>query len=831
MVRRGNERIEAQTGRKELIDSISIDRRKSKDSGLSFDRLRTDAIKLIEQFSGQQWTDYNLHDPGITILEQLLFALTDLAYRTEFDYEDYLVEPDGSIDLEKLGLHQPAEILTCRATTLLDFRKLILNAVPEVDNVWLKPIAPQESKQPYQGLYQISVKLSRELDADAQPEVIEKIKHTFYQSRNLCEDLGDFEVVRNIDYELCAEIEIDSGYNPADILARIYFDCAQRISSSVLISGYDQFVDPKPSFDQLFDGPFTENGFFIDKNLPQRQSEFVVSELFSVINRIDAVNHVQTISLSRHGETFPDMIVSNKADEAFDLKIPDSTNEIKVILKTSGRVLPVTSGEVIAKYDEINFKYNQSRSTAQDLTLLYPTLEGEVRPLDQYFSIQNQFPANYGINQMGVPASATTETKAKARQLKAYLLIFEQFLSNYLADLSNIRELFSPNSKRASTYAAQTLSSQQVHDLDAIYPDDAEQIIQQIVAKFDPYYDRKNRILDTLLSMYGERFSQNSLRHFSDYYSKDEVESVIIENKIAFLESIVKLGRDRGSASCYQASNPEPCGLALRVAMLLGMTYQQGYLCSAISEQNLELCHDPDYRQRYSDSAAFMLIDSNDDTYDFSQPPIQEAHASPSANALKNIAPVKVGSLPETLFRKGIYIKNYRIVAAPSTDHYHLAFMIDDEHCWVLDSYRDRHSAASAANDLRRYLIQLNKHSEGLHVIEHLLLRPSDSVFILKTNDEADYDFYSLRVSIVMPLWSKRCDNREFRQLAEETIRLNTPAHLLPKIIWLDYSQMQAFELLYQEWRKYFSEKDLQLVDQAALALAQFLNTRHSEKL
>ena len=41
--------------------------------------------------------------------------------------------------------------------------------------------------------------------------------------------------------------------------------------------------------------------------------------------------------------------------------------------------------------------------------------------------------------------------------------------------------------------------------------------------------------------MYGESFSQNSLRHFSDYYSKDEVESVIIENKIAFLESIVKL--------------------------------------------------------------------------------------------------------------------------------------------------------------------------------------------------------------------------------------------------------------------------------------------------
>ncbi|MCP4432952.1 MAG: hypothetical protein GY806_18420 [Gammaproteobacteria bacterium] len=820
-----------------MIDSVSIDRRKPEDSGISFGRLRTDAIKLIEQFSGQQWTDYNLHDPGITILEQLLYAITDLAYRTEFDYEDYLAELDGRINLEKLGLHQPAEILSCRATTLLDFRKMILNAVPEVDNIWLQAMASQDSKQPYQGLYQMSVKLSQELVGDALAKVIEKIKHTFYQSRNLCEDLGHFDIVENIDYELCAEIEIDSGYNPAHILARIYFGCAQRISSSVLISGYDQFVDPKPSFDQLFDGPYTENGFFIDRNLPPRQSEFVVSELFSIINAIDAVDHIQALSLSRHGETFPDTIVSKQAGEAFDLKVPNSASAIKVILKTNGRVLPVAFSDFMARYDEINFRYNRSRSTPQDLTLLYPTLEGEFRNLNQYFSIQNQFPANYGINQMGVPASAATETKAKARQLKAYLLIFEQFLTNNLASLSNIRELFSPDSKQLSSYASQSLSNRQINDLDAIYPENPDQIIKQIVAKFDRYHDRKSRLLDTLLGMYGESFNQNSLRHFSDYYSKNEVETVIIENKTAFLESIVKLSRDRGSAIHYQSSNPQPCGLALRVAMLLGMAHQDGYLCTAMREQCLELCGDQTYQQRFSDSAAFALIDSKGGVFDFSQPsletpsdllPITEVQSK-----VADLAPLKVNLLPETLFKNGIYINRYRIARDQSTDQYHLTFMIDDDHHWLLNSYPDKAAAARTANDLRQYLILLNKRSEGLHVVEHLLLRPKDSAFVLTTDDETDFDFYSFKISIVLPLWSKRCDNNEFRLLAEETIRLNTPAHILPKIIWFDLPQMQAFEWLYQQWLEQITETDIdaRLVDQAALALARFLNDQHKANL
>ena len=59
-------------------------------STLDYDVLRKKALEYIEQLAGETWTDYNTHDPGITILESLVYALTDLSYRTHLSMEDLL---------------------------------------------------------------------------------------------------------------------------------------------------------------------------------------------------------------------------------------------------------------------------------------------------------------------------------------------------------------------------------------------------------------------------------------------------------------------------------------------------------------------------------------------------------------------------------------------------------------------------------------------------------------------------------------------------------------------------------------------------------------------
>ena len=63
--------------------------------------------RQIARLAGPTWTDHNSHDPGITILEQLCFALTDLGYRTHHALEDLVAEAERE-DEEAATPSEPA---------------------------------------------------------------------------------------------------------------------------------------------------------------------------------------------------------------------------------------------------------------------------------------------------------------------------------------------------------------------------------------------------------------------------------------------------------------------------------------------------------------------------------------------------------------------------------------------------------------------------------------------------------------------------------------------------------------------------------------------------
>ena len=64
--------------------------KKSPSSVPGFADLKREGIESVQNLSGKNWTDYNLHDPGITILEQLCYALTEIIYQADFDVADLL---------------------------------------------------------------------------------------------------------------------------------------------------------------------------------------------------------------------------------------------------------------------------------------------------------------------------------------------------------------------------------------------------------------------------------------------------------------------------------------------------------------------------------------------------------------------------------------------------------------------------------------------------------------------------------------------------------------------------------------------------------------------
>ena len=57
---------------------------------MDYSALRDSAMALIRQWASASWTDHNVHDPGITVLEACSYATTELGLRLQLDMADLL---------------------------------------------------------------------------------------------------------------------------------------------------------------------------------------------------------------------------------------------------------------------------------------------------------------------------------------------------------------------------------------------------------------------------------------------------------------------------------------------------------------------------------------------------------------------------------------------------------------------------------------------------------------------------------------------------------------------------------------------------------------------
>ena len=90
---------------------------------MDYEFLRQEGIRHLERMAGQLWTDFNAHDPGITILEQLCYAITDLGRRINYPIPDLL----AGRTTDSNCLYTPAQILPSAPVTREDLRKLLID--------------------------------------------------------------------------------------------------------------------------------------------------------------------------------------------------------------------------------------------------------------------------------------------------------------------------------------------------------------------------------------------------------------------------------------------------------------------------------------------------------------------------------------------------------------------------------------------------------------------------------------------------------------------------------------------------------------------------------
>jgi hypothetical protein len=552
--------------------------------------LRQAGIRHLERMAGRLWTDFNAHDPGITILEQLCYAITDLGYRIDYDLKDLLA--GGAADPYR-SLYSPAEILTTNPVTLADLRKVAID-VEGVKNAWIEPVetlppalyydasdqalyleaASQRALVSPQGIYRVLIEAD---GTRADLDLAQAVRQRLRASRNLGEVFEAPTILRPQPIAVAAQVEVGPIDDPDRLLAQIYHALARFISPCIRFYTLDEMLERGKRIDEIMDGPPLIHGFIDTDELERfdRKRGLRASDLIQEIMGMAGVSAVNTISLSDGGDPeawYLDLSRAGSQNSAPVLDINASLFPMPSIqLVRNGVAVRSDSGRVKAIFDGLQRanQYPPLPEAQRDIRLP----PGRDRSVGRYYSIQHQFPAAYGIGELGLPASAPAPRQAQARQLKAYLLFFDQLLANYFAQLANAKELFSFDSPHSHTYFAQLIDDARL-GLDDIWVNDRDTRAAQLQSLAEGSgTGRKNHFLNHLLARFAEEFTDYSLHVFAQVAAEE-----LIEAKSAFLRDYRELGADRSRAfdqtlPAWGTANVS--GLEKRISRKLGLAGYQ----------------------------------------------------------------------------------------------------------------------------------------------------------------------------------------------------------------------------------------------------------------
>ncbi len=808
----------------------------------SFEALRAQGIRQLQKLSGDVWTDYNLHDPGVTLLEALCFALTELSYRADFDVADHLADAQGRIDWVRHALHLPAQAFPCRPTTALDLRRWLLDQVPALEGVTLDD-TPRPGVPP--GVMPLMLDAA---DGAITAKLPAQVRRAAARKRNLGEDLGEVNLLLRHHCQLLGEVSIGGAREPAEIVAELHESCAAYVAAAVDFDAAGEALARGLPPDQVYEGPPTERGVAQPHRLERAlQPTLFLADLIARVRATPGVLDVAWLALQPQGgapkaASLPWRDLRSGWTLVLDPPAGMGALSGLVVLRR-GSPVEVSAREVRRCLAERRAERQSRRHGQRTLDATAPdTPRGRHRPAPVHFPLQHQLPGVYAVGEHGLPDSARPAEKARVRQLQGYLALLDQLVAHGGAQISHLRDLFSTATGDGPSYRWQVLGEAQVPGLATLLRAPPEVIESRLCQPLDEREERRSRMLDVLLALHGHSYPQNSLRQFCDHLAPGEREAALLANKQAFAQQVVDLSCDRaGGFDWSRPSWNQPgnsAALQRRTSLLLGFPHGHSRPLSAALQRRKLVAADG--FQAGATSVHRVDRPPQWQTLDLGSAAGRRAAAAPRP-ALQRLAIVRSPQLPAALLRCATRHDRYGVAPDPGGGLQLLLGPDEDGSHWLLDRVgageaRPMELALALAAGLRRFALKIDGDAEGLHLVEHVLLRPVGGT---ATQEGVPGAFFVLQLSVVFPDWTQRCHRPAFRQLAEETVQINTPAHLRAHCLWLDVPAMAAFETAFeawlqarQQWAQHPEESARrQLLDAAAGALARLLWARLADRV
>ena len=820
-----------------MADPVFITSDAPPNRGADYAWLKQEGIRLVQQLSGAIWTDYNESDPGLTTLEQLCYALTELSYRAEFSIADLFTDPDtGRIDTRRQAIYVPRRILPSAPVTENDYRKLIIDRVPGVANAWLIPCPADPPPDAVNGLYDIAVYAPGadpcvcDDDAELLPAtVLARVRRVYCGHRSLCEDVHDVHLLEPLPVIVAGIVTIGDRLSPEAILARLLFNLGNFLAPEPRRVPLKALVDAGLGADAIFNGPLLRHGFIADAELQPKATAIMLRDVVRVMTRSPGVTSVRGVSvragdrMAQGAEAAP---IPIKPTQIPRLETQPVDGRYPIRLVRNGITVMPDPVRVSRELDRLWADQRRSYPLARQYLDYFAVPRGKFHDVAIYASIQNQFPNVYGINAWGVAQDAGTVRRAQAKQFKGYLLAFEQLLADFFAQLSQLRPLYSTDEALAQTYFYQFL--------DAAVPDAAPLLkagyragLARIVGEGDPVVARRDRFLDLLLALYAERLDADLMPLVDESRSGPE----LLHAKLALLRHLVIATRRRGCGFDYLA-RPGPrnvAGMEIACRIELGLPPFAGRPpADLIDEIGLELVDDDTAPSIGTELATqgdaieetFTPIASFADEAD--DPADGGAWIDPSAGMLRG---QRVSAdLLHGLAAGG----DVRLGVLPGDTMTAVVCRAPDATAWrLVGRFSDRARALAAARPLTRLAERLVASFRQLHIVEHTLLRFGRGREAGEAEEPAhpppEPFTFSFTITAVVSAPRRGHDRQDDRIGVHEVIRRNTPAHIVADICFLRTRQMIEFERLNGAWRHALRRGDAHQIAATSRRLRRFL--------
>jgi hypothetical protein len=394
--------------------------------------LKDQGILALQARVGEVWTHYNDVDPGVTLLEHLCWGLSEVGYCADFPIEDLLAGPGDRIAVPDQFPAQAA-MLSHQPLTDEDLGKWLFDRLPDLRALQL--VHERDAGGLPTGRIGCHLAARPGLDADAREALRRQVRHHLRQWRLPGQDVLPPAWMSMRTLGLAARIQVVDAHQAASIATV----CRQRLDHYIAPrprqDGYRHWRDQGHDGARIIEGPNLSQGWMVE-GLPWPPQSVRLGELAALLADIEGVELLQRLCLTDGAHALPQVMLARGelVEWALDLEF---WHREQCCLRLQGTSTDAGVVAMQAKHARMGIEAG--------IDLQAPMPQGRDRRLADYIPVQSTLPPNWGLG--GDNVHQSPQQIALKRQLRGYLLPFEQLLANQFAQLSQLGRLFSPSNQ------------------------------------------------------------------------------------------------------------------------------------------------------------------------------------------------------------------------------------------------------------------------------------------------------------------------------------------------------------------------------------------------